>query len=112
MWACTVTGSPKPAAMQTIENMENSPRGWYSGCIGFLWFNSFVSTGMTCIQSILKTEQLQCVPEQLYSMIQNLSEENETQLKASAFLAATLTTNLMIPRKLIYRKRQRKNSFV
>jgi len=34
MWACTVTGSPKAVAMQTIENMENSPRGWYSGC----WF--------------------------------------------------------------------------
>ena len=47
MWACTVTGSPKPAAMQFIENMENSPRGWYSGCIGFLWFNGYVSTGMT-----------------------------------------------------------------
>ena len=26
--------------MQTIEDLELSPRGWYSGCIGFLWFNA------------------------------------------------------------------------
>ena len=47
MWACTVTGSPKPIAMQTIENLEKSPRRWYSGCVGFLWFNGYASTGMT-----------------------------------------------------------------
>ncbi|GIT02808.1 MAG: hypothetical protein CM1200mP28_00670 [Deltaproteobacteria bacterium] len=35
MWACTVTGSPKPAAMQTIENMENSPEDGTADVLDF-----------------------------------------------------------------------------
>ena len=91
MWACTVTGSPKPAAMQTIENMENSPRGWYSGCIGFLWFNGFVSTGMTLRTVHLKNGRasVRAGATLLYDS-EPSTEEKETQIKASAFLAATL----------------------
>ncbi len=91
MWACTVTGSPKPAAMQTIENMENSPRGWYSGCIGFLWFNGFVSTGMTLRTVHLKNglATVRAGATLLYDSYPP-TEEKETQIKASAFLAATL----------------------
>ena len=38
MWAVTLTGAPKPAAMQKIEELENSARRWYGGCIGMLLF--------------------------------------------------------------------------
>jgi anthranilate synthase len=91
MWACTVTGSPKPAAMQTIENMENSPRGWYSGCIGFLWFNGYVSTGMTLRTVHLKNGQatVRAGATLLYDS-DPATEERETHIKASAFLGATL----------------------
>ena len=91
MWACTVTGSPKPVAMQTIENMENSPRGWYSGCIGFLWFNGFVSTGMTLRTVHLKNGRatVRAGATLLYDS-DPATEERETHIKASAFLGATL----------------------
>jgi anthranilate synthase len=91
MWACTVTGSPKPVAMQTIENMENSPRGWYSGCIGFLWFNGYVSTGMTLRTVHLKNGRasVRAGATLLYDS-DPATEERETHIKASAFLGATL----------------------
>ncbi|MBC8257991.1 MAG: anthranilate synthase component I [SAR324 cluster bacterium] len=91
MWACTVTGSPKPIAMQTIENMEKSPRGWYSGCIGFLWFNGYVSTGMTLRTVHLKNGQatVRAGATLLYDS-DPAAEERETHIKASAFLGATL----------------------
>ncbi len=91
MWACTVTGSPKPIAMQTIENLEKSPRRWYSGCVGFLWFNGYASTGMT-----LRTIHLQDGVATIRAGATLLfhsdpkAEEQETRTKASAFLDATL----------------------
>ena len=33
-WAVTVTGAPKPGAMQFIEDHERSPRAWYGGAVG------------------------------------------------------------------------------
>jgi anthranilate synthase len=91
MWACTVTGSPKPIAMQTIEDLENSPRRWYSGAVGFLWFNGYASTGMT-----LRTVHLQGGTATIRAGATLLfhsdpkAEEQETRTKASAFLDATL----------------------
>ena len=98
MWACTVTGSPKPVAMQTIENMENSPRGWYSGCIGFLWFNGYVSTGMTLRTVHLKNGQatVRAGATLLYDS-DPMAEERETHIKASAFLGATLDSKPPAP---------------
>ena len=91
MWACTVTGSPKPIAMQTIENMENSPRGWYSGCIGFLTFNGNLNTGMTLRTTRLKDgiATIRAGATLLYES-DPASEEKETHTKASAFLEAIL----------------------
>ncbi|MEE3122849.1 MAG: anthranilate synthase component I [SAR324 cluster bacterium] len=91
MWACTVTGSPKPIAMQTIEDLENSPRGWYSGCVGFLWFNGYASTGMT-LRTVHLCEggaTVRAGATLLYDS-EPASEERETRVKASAFLEATL----------------------
>ncbi len=91
MWACTLTGSPKPIAMQTIENLENSPRRWYGGCIGFLWFNGYVSTGMTLRTVHLQNGQatVRAGATLLYESDPE-AEEQETRIKASAFLEATL----------------------
>ena len=91
MWACTVTGSPKPVAMQTIENLENSSRRWYSGCVGFLWFNGYASTGMT-LRTIHLEKGLATVRAGATLLYDSdpAAEERETRIKASAFLEATL----------------------
>ena len=91
MWAATVTGSPKPIAMQTIENMENTPRKWYSGCIGVLCFNGFASTGMT-LRTVHLKNGLATVRSGATLLFDSdpVTEEKETQIKASAFLEAAL----------------------
>jgi anthranilate synthase len=89
MWACTVTGAPKPAALQAIEDLENSARRWYSGAIGYLSFNGNINTGIT-----LRTAELRDGIAQLRAGATLLfgsdpkAEEEETQTKAAAFLAA------------------------
>ena len=54
LWAVTVTGAPKRAAMQFIEQHEHSPRRWYGGAVGYLTFKGDLNTGL-----ILRTIQLQ-----------------------------------------------------
>ena len=88
MWACTVTGSPKPAAIQEIENLENSPRGWYSGAVGVCGFNGDINTGI-----MLRTAQLKDGYATIRSGATLLhgsdpeAEEQETRTKAAAFLS-------------------------
>lgn len=53
LWAVTVTGAPKRAAMQFIEQHERSPRRWYGGAVGYLTFKGNLNTGL-----ILRTIQL------------------------------------------------------
>ncbi|MCK5114678.1 MAG: anthranilate synthase component I, partial [Phycisphaerae bacterium] len=89
MWACTLTGSPKPTAMQTIENLENSPRRWYGGCVGLFTFNKQLNTGIT-IRTIHLKDGMAAVragATLLYDSVPD-EEELETHVKASAFLQA------------------------
>jgi len=89
MWACTVTGAPKPAALQEIENLEKSPRGWYSGAIGLLLFNGNINTGITLRTAHLKDGR--CSTRSGATLLFGSSpeaEEQETLTKAGAFLAA------------------------
>ena len=89
MWACTLTGSPKPTAMQTIEDLENSPRRWYGGCVGLFTFNGQLNTGIT-----IRTVHLQNGVASVRAGATLLfdsepdEEEQETHVKASAFLNA------------------------
>ena len=89
MWACTLTGAPKPIAMQTIENMENSARRWYGGCVGLFTFQGQLNTGIT-IRTIHLRDQLATVragATLLYDSVPD-EEEKETRVKAEAFLQA------------------------
>lgn len=52
-WAVTVTGAPKRAAMQFLEQHERSVRRWYGGAVGCLTFNGNLNTGL-----ILRTIRL------------------------------------------------------
>lgn len=89
MWACTVTGAPKPAAMQEIERLESSPRGWYSGAIGFLAFNGNLNTGITLRTAHIRggRASIRAGATLLFGSDPEL-EEKETRTKAAAFLAA------------------------
>ncbi|MCL4135924.1 UNVERIFIED_CONTAM: hypothetical protein GTU68_023814, partial [Idotea baltica] len=94
MWACTVTGAPKPAALQTIENLEKSPRGWYSGAIGMLSFQGNINTGIVLRTAHIKNSRayIRSGATILFDSTPEL-EEMETHTKAAAFLSALAKTN-------------------
>lgn len=93
-WAVTVTGAPKLAAMQFIEDHEKSARRWYGGAMGFVGFNGNMNTGLTLrtmrisdgIAEVRAGATLLCdsCPEE---------EERETRLKASALMDAIRGTD-------------------
>jgi anthranilate synthase len=91
LWACTVSGSPKPMALQTIENLEKSPRRWYAGAVGFFSVNGDLNSGMT-----LRTVHLEAGLARVRAGATLLfdsdpaEEERETRIKAAAFLGAAL----------------------
>ncbi|MFZ2299738.1 MAG: anthranilate synthase component I [Candidatus Moraniibacteriota bacterium] len=91
MWAGTLTGAPKPAAMQMIENLENSARRWYGGCVGMLLCNGDIKTGIT-IRTVHLEDGVASVRvgSTLLAHSDPESEEAETRLKASAFMDAVL----------------------
>jgi len=91
MWACTLTGAPKPDAMQRIEDLEDSPREWYGGAVGFLSFDGNLNTGITIRAVHLKDGEAKVrVGATLLVDSDPEEEERETRVKASAFLDAVL----------------------
>jgi len=89
MWACTVTGAPKPAALQEIENLENSPRGWYSGAIGILNFQGNLNTGIMLRTANMKDGRISLrAGATLLFGSDPKTEELETRTKAGALLSA------------------------
>ena len=91
MWACTLTGSPKPAAMQKIEDLENSAREWYGGSVGFLSFTGNLNTGIT-IRTVRLRDGIASVRvgATLLADSEPDEEDVETKTKASAFIGAVL----------------------
>lgn len=88
-WAVTVTGAPKLWAMRFIESHEKSPRAWYGGAIGMVNFNGDMNTGLTLRTIRIKDgiAEVRAGATLLYDSIPE-EEEAETELKASAMLAA------------------------
>ncbi|MDH4120280.1 MAG: anthranilate synthase component I [Deltaproteobacteria bacterium] len=91
LWACTVTGSPKPMALRVIESLEKSPRRWYSGAVGYVSAAGGMNTGMTLRTIHLENgwARVRAGATLLYDSTPAL-EERETRVKAQAFLEATL----------------------
>lgn len=89
MWAVTVTGAPKRAAIKWLEENEDSARGWYGGAVGFLSFNGDLNTGLTLRTIRIKdgTAQVRVGATLLYDSVPE-SEEAETYLKAAAMMKA------------------------
>jgi anthranilate synthase len=88
-WAVTVTGAPKTWAMQFIEDHEKSSRAWYGGAVGFLGFDGNLNTGLTLRTIRVKhgAAEVRVGATLLYDSDPD-DEEEETRLKASAFLDA------------------------
>ena len=88
-WAVTVTGAPKPAAMQFIEDHERSPRRWYGGAIGSFGVDGGMTTGLTLRTVRLKDgiAEVRAGATLLYDS-DPLAEDRECLLKASALLDA------------------------
>jgi anthranilate synthase len=88
-WAVTVTGAPKTWAMQFIEDNERSSRAWYGGAVGLLGFDGNMNTGLTLRTIRVKdgTAEVRVGATLLYDSDPD-AEEEETRLKAAAFLDA------------------------
>lgn len=88
-WAVTVTGAPKLWAMRFIENHERSARAWYGGAIGMMHFNGDMNTGLT-LRTVRIKDGIAAVRAGATLLFDSNPEEEEaeTQLKASAMIAA------------------------
>jgi anthranilate synthase len=88
-WAVTVTGAPKPGAIQRVENDEKSPRAWYGGAIGRIAFDGNLNTGLTLRTVRIKdgAAEVRAGATLLFDS-EPEAEERETRIKASAFLDA------------------------
>lgn len=88
-WAVTVTGAPKLWAMRYIEENEKSPRAWYGGAVGIIHFNGDMNTGLTLRTVRIKDgiAEIRAGATLLFDSDPE-EEERETELKASAMIAA------------------------
>lgn len=88
-WAVTVTGAPKAWAMQFVEDHEKSSRAWYGGAIGVLGFDGGLNTGLTLRTVRLHhgIAEVRAGATLLYDSVPE-AEEQESRVKASAFLDA------------------------
>jgi anthranilate synthase len=93
MWAVTMTGAPKRAAAQAIEDLEKTARIWYGGAVGMVGLNGNINTGMTIRTVHLKdgVARYSAGATLLYDS-DPASEEQETRLKATNFFRAIYPT--------------------
>ena len=84
-WAVTVTGAPKRAAIQFIEQHERTARRWYGGAVGCLTFNGNLNTGLILRTIRLKDSiaEVRVGATVLYDSVP-AAEEQETITKAAA----------------------------
>ncbi|STY29119.1 anthranilate synthase [Legionella wadsworthii] len=87
MWVVTVTGAPKIWALNFIEEHEKSPRKWYGGAVGWFGFNGNLNTGLVLRTVRIENgiAEIRVGATLLFDSIPE-AEEQETRLKASAFL--------------------------
>lgn len=88
-WAVTVCGAPKTWAMQFVEETEKSQRRWYGAAVGHIAFDGHLNTGLTLrtVRISGGVAEVRAGATLLFDSVPE-SEEAETELKASACLAA------------------------
>jgi len=87
--AGTLSGAPKPRAMEIIEKLEPTRRGLYGGCIGYFDFNGNLDTAIA-IRTALIRDGIAYVQAGAGIVADSIpeSEDNECLNKAAAVLGA------------------------
>ncbi|MBI5875093.1 MAG: anthranilate synthase component I family protein, partial [Deltaproteobacteria bacterium] len=89
----SVTGAPKIRAMEIIEETEPTPRGIYTGAIGYIDFCGNMDLSMAIRTAVLKDKNLYLnVGGGIVADSNPEAEYEETMLKAKAFFEAMKET--------------------
>lgn len=89
----SVTGAPKIRAMEIIEELEPTPRGIYTGAIGYIDFCGNMDLSMAIRTAILKDKKIYLhVGGGIVADSNPEQEYEETMLKANAFFKAITQT--------------------
>lgn len=94
--AGTLSGAPKPRAMQIIDELEPSRRGLYGGCVGYLDFAGGSDTAIAIRTALLRdgTAYVQAGAG-VVADSDPVAEDTECRNKAAAVLRAVHTANRM-----------------
>ncbi|MDH6577974.1 anthranilate synthase component I [Kitasatospora sp. MAP5-34] len=94
--AGTLSGAPKPRAMQIIEELEPTRRGLYGGCVGYLDFAGDSDTAIAIRTALLRdgTAYVQAGAGVVADSDPE-SEDTECRNKAAAVLRAVATANTL-----------------
>ncbi|MFF1958581.1 anthranilate synthase component I [Streptomyces sp. NPDC058220] len=92
--AGTLSGAPKPRAMQIIDELEPTRRGLYGGCVGYLDFAGDSDTAIAIRTALLRngTAYVQAGAG-VVADSDPVSEDTECRNKAAAVLRAVHTAN-------------------
>ncbi|MGX1676969.1 anthranilate synthase component I [Streptomyces althioticus] len=92
--AGTLSGAPKPRAMQIIDELEPSRRGLYGGCVGYLDFAGDSDTAIAIRTALLRdgTAYVQAGAG-VVAESDPVAEDTECRNKAAAVLRAVHTAN-------------------
>ncbi|MFG2296789.1 anthranilate synthase component I [Streptomyces sp. NPDC048603] len=92
--AGTLSGAPKPRAMQIIEELEPTRRGLYGGCVGYLDFAGDSDTAIAIRTAVLRdgTAYVQAGAGVVADSVPE-AEDNECRNKAAAVLRAVGAAN-------------------
>jgi anthranilate synthase component 1 len=98
--AGTLSGAPKPRAMQIIEDNEPTRRGVYGGTIGYLDFTGNIDTCIAIRTAVIKDDV--AYVQAGAGIVADSDPESENQEcvnKAAAVLGAIATANAMVGSK-------------
>jgi anthranilate/para-aminobenzoate synthase component I len=87
--AGSMTGAPKIRAMEILSELEQGPRGIYSGCFGYISYKGAADLGMTIRTLVFEEGKASLgIGGGITIDSDALAELEETKLKAKALLTA------------------------
>ena len=87
--AGTVSGAPKVRAMEIIDELETTRRGYYGGCIGYLDGNGDLDTCIALRTALVKDGKIHVrASAGIVADSDPASEHNECRIKARAIVSA------------------------
>lgn len=95
--AGTLSGAPKPMAMDIIEKLEPSHRGFYGGCVGYFDFAGNLDTAIAIRSAVIKDNvaYVQAGAGLVADSVPT-SEDAECQAKAAAVLRAVASAQTAV----------------